>query len=132
MDNKLKRKIDWAFYNYNTLIADTQAALDDIRNSGLIADMTKVGHSCGIGRPTEQKAIKCMVDEKALWCAVVERTYIQYKWTMEGVILKKKYFDKKSRAQIMCECEVSESSYHFWLGRIRATAELWAYEFGLI
>lgn len=132
MDNRTKRKIDWAFYNYKSLLEDSTSVLDDIRSSGLIADLSRVGHSSTTGNPTEQKAIKCSEYENALWCAVVERTYIHYRWTMEGIVIKKKYFDKKSRVQIMRDVEASESTYHFWLAKIRGTAELWAHEFGLI
>ncbi len=132
MDNKIKRKIDWAFYNYEKLLKDNEEVLDDIRASGLIANISQVGHGSGVGNPTEQKAIRCAEYDNALWCAVVERTYIYYKWTMEGTLLKKKYFDKKSRYEIMQDMCVPESSYHFWLSKIRGTAELWAHEFGLV
>ena len=132
MEHETKRKIEYAFYNYNKLKESSEQALDDIRNSGITIDFGKVGHGSGVGNPTEQKAIRCVDENNALWCAVVERTYIHYKWAIEGVLLKKKYFEHKSRREIMRVLCVPESTYHYWLQRILTTAELWAHDFGLV
>ena len=132
MEHETKRKIENAFYNYNKMREQSEEELDNIRSSGITVDFAKVGHGAGVSNPTEQKAIKCLTQSNALWCTVVERTYIHYKWAIEGVLIKKKFFERKSRREIMRTLCVGESTYHYWLQRVLTTAELWAHEFGLI
>ena len=42
MENAIKRKIEYAFYNYNKLKESSEQALDDIRNSGITIDFGTV------------------------------------------------------------------------------------------
>lgn len=132
MERATRKKIEWAFYNYNKLKEENAQLLEEIATAGLTIDFSKVGNGSDVGNPTEQKVIRFSDYENALWCAVVERTYIHYKWAMEGFIIKKKYFEKLRRRDIMKLVEAGESTYHFWLNKILTTAELWAYEFKLV
>lgn len=127
MEYKIRKQIEYAFYNYDKLKADASEYLSDLcslKSPGL----ENLGHGSGVSKPTENAGVKLAEYNKYLWCEVVERTVTAYRWEYEYTLIRKKYVEKKGRRMICTELNLPERTYHYWLDRVLGTAEQWANE----
>ena len=127
MEYKIRKQIEYAFYNYDKLKADASEYLSDLcslKSPGL----ENLGHGSGVSNPTENAGVKLAEYNKYLWCEVVERTVTAYRWKYEYTLIRKKYVEKKGRQRICTELGLALSTYHYWLDRVLSTAEQWANE----
>lgn len=127
MEYKIRKQIEYAFYNYDKLKADASEYISDLcslKSPGL----ENLGHGSGVSNPTENAGVKLAEYNKYLWCEVVEKTVTAYRWEYEYTLIRKKYVEKKGRQRICIELGLALSTYHYWLDRILNTAEQWARE----
>ena len=132
MDLHNRKKIEYAFYNFEKMRDESLEYLKDVRLSGITVQYGKVGGGSGTSNPTEQKAIKCADYDKALWVEVVERTCIYFNWSIEKAIIEMKYFKGKQRSEIMRRLHMERSPYFYHLHRILHVAYQFAIELGLL
>lgn len=127
MEYKIRKQIEYAFYNYDKLKADASEYISDLcslKSPGL----ENLGHGSGVSNPTENAGVKLAEYNKYLWCEVVEKTVTAYRWEYEYTLIRKKYVEKKGRRLICTELNLPERTYHYWLDRVLGTAEQWAKE----
>lgn len=127
MEYKIRKQIEYAFYNYDKLKEDASEYIADLcslKSPGL----ENLGHGSGVSKPTENAGVKLAEYNKYLWCEVVERTVTAYRWEYEYTLIRKKYVEKKGRRLICTELNLPERTYHYWLDRVLGTAEQWANE----
>ena len=131
MEYKIRKQIEYAFYNYDKLKADASEYLSDLcslKSPGL----ENLGHGSGVSKPTENAGVKLAEYNKYLWCEVVERTVTAYRWEYEYTLIRKKYVEKKGRRLICVELGICDRTFDYWVGRILNTAEQWAKEFEVL
>ena len=131
MEYKIRKQIEYAFYNYDKLKADASEYISDLcslKSPGL----ENLGHGSGVSKPTENAGVKLAEYNKYLWCEVVERTVTAYRWEYEYTLIKKKYVEKKGRRLICAELGICDRTFDYWVGRILNTAEQWAKEFEVL
>ena len=131
MEYKIRKQIEYAFYNYDKLKADASEYISDLcslKSPGL----ENLGHGSGISNPTENAGVKLAEYNKYLWCEVVERTVTAYRWEYEYTLIRKKYVEKKGRRLICAELGICDRTFDYWVGRILNTAEQWAKEFEVL
>lgn len=131
MEQRNRKKIEYAFYNFEKMRDDALEYLQDVRLSGLTVQYGKVGCGSGVSNPTEEKAIKCAEYEKMLWTEVVERTCIYFNWSIEKSIIEMKYFKGKKSGEIMRRLHIERTPYFYHLRRILHIAYQFALELGL-
>jgi hypothetical protein len=136
LSRKLRSALEWHFYNY---IADKRLSdekVSEIAERGMIANLSRVGGSSHIGNPTEAKAIKLeMIESDRTWAAVVENTFLTFKFKPEHDIMVALYIDNKPRAEIIDEYFMSgkwQTSFWRWREMWLECAYDWAKEFGLL
>lgn len=131
MEYKIRKQIEYAFYNYDKLKADASEYISDLcslKSPGL----ENLGHGSGISNPTENAGVKLAEYNKYLWCEVVEKTVTAYRWEYEYKLIHKKFVEKKSLRRVCYELGISERSYYRWTNCVMDTAYRWAKEFSLI
>ena len=60
LTRRLRNLIEWHFYNYNADAAMYAEQAQDIIDTALTANYSGVGGGCGVGNPTERKALKLL------------------------------------------------------------------------
>ena len=133
LDRKIRKKIEWAFRNYEALRTQAAEYLVELAESGLTAKYDGVGGVSSGGNPTEVKGIKAAEYNAVLWCKVVENTITTFRWQTEYDIIKGKFFDKTLRNDkaVYTELYIPERTYYFCLEKIFLVAYEWVKEYNL-
>jgi len=134
MNTETRKKLEWAFYNYDKLLQQDLEKQDNILLENITSDETKSHGGVGKkGSTVENKAFRLMdLFLNGSWLKVVENTFTTFKWGYEYEIMLDLYFFKKSRNQILEERHLPESSYQFMKNKWLNTAYNWALEFRLL
>ncbi len=131
MERKLRKQIEYYFYNYEKIKKEAAQYISDLCavSSPILENL---GRGSGISNITEAKGIKLAEYNKYLWCEVVEKTYLTYRWTFEGIILQHRYFKKERHEKTCMSIGCEPSTYYYNLNRALGTAEMWAKEYRLL
>lgn len=127
MELKIRKQIEYAFYNYDKLKAEAAEYVSDLCSLSS-PGLENLGHGTGISNPTANAGIKLAEYNKYLWCEVVEKTVTAYRWEYEYTLIKKKYVEKKGRQRICAELGICSRTFDYWVSKILNTAEQWAFE----
>lgn len=134
MERDIKKKIDKAFYCYKQFVNGCVISTVDWAESGLTANYDKLPVQSSRGNGKETKLCQ-IIDDNAIklkWCRVVENTLSRYHGDYREVLIRKRYFDRKSISELMAELAISRATMFRWLDEIRECAEMWAKEMRLI
>ena len=133
LDRKIRKRVEYAFYNYKTLKEQGANYIVELAESGLTARLDSVGGSSGKSNPTEAKGIKAAECYDAIpWCRVVERTkkrfmdeplklkLIEYRYERKTPIkqLYTKHYDKFYASE--------KKTFYNWLDEILTYAAMLA------
>lgn len=133
MDIGIKKKLEHAFYFYETEIKKYYQSTVDFAESGLAIDYSKVRVSSSAGNAKETRL--CGIIDKNVrspWLTVVENTLITYHKKHEEQIIRLHYFECKNLAEVSRIIEMPIATVYRKNGEILEVAAEWAKEFGLI
>ena len=133
LDRKIRKKIEWAFRNYDTLKEQGADYLVALAEQGITPMYGAVGSRASPGNPTESKGIRAAEYNAVLWCKVVENTLTAFRWEPEYEIIKGKFFNKNypSDKAIYTSLYIPERTYYYCLDRIYLHAYQWVKEYKL-
>src|SRR5690554_6881185 len=138
LDWKIRKKIEWAFYNYNTLKQRAKEYICDIASEGLTARYGVAGSSNGYSNPTENKALSAASQNDEAWCKVVEHTFEQFKYEPLKTKLIKYRYDKGLSVRQLCDnynnefFVFEEKTFYNWINEILTYAAMVAIQERLI
>lgn len=134
MDKDVRKKIEYAFYNYEKLVKVSAQEVVDLayRNISISYDKPAVQSS---GGKTMQDKICALIDktsENYRWAMVVEKTIEHFEWDLKKNLIIYRYFKRYGRFKTMDMIGISERTYNYWNEDILTLAYRWAEKFNLL
>lgn len=127
LDRKIRKRVEYAFYNYKTLKEQGANYIVELAESGLTARLDGVGGSSGKSNPTEAKGIKAADYNAMLWCKVVERTKARFASDINKIdMLNFKYTKKWGADRICTELYITRMTLYNWLDDVLTYAAMLA------
>lgn len=133
LTKRLRKQIEWHFYNYKADMASYNERVRDILESGLTASYDHVGGTSGIpGNPVERKAIQLdELDRERSWATVVRNTFTAFRFEPEYDIMVALYIKQRNRRELFCD-GLWETTFYRWRDKWLEYAYKWAQEFKLL
>jgi hypothetical protein len=139
LDYGMRKKIEWAFYNYEVLKKRVKEYVYDIACTGVTARYEAVGgHSNCISNPTELKGISAAMQQDEAWVRVVDKTIEHFKDDPKKTkFIQYKYMKRiPVRALLVKYRDVfdiyEEKTFYNWLDEILTYAAMVAIQYRLI
>ena len=134
MEKSVKRKIEYAFFNYKKNMATGVISTVDWAESNMGVDYSKICVQSSNVNSKETKLCEIIDDGITAyrWCLVVEKVLDYYKWDVKERFIRQRYFDKKSMYQICLNIGICERTFKYWKDEILHKAQQWAEEMRLI
>lgn len=133
MTKRMRKQIEWHFYNYTAdreLYAERVA---EIAESGIVANYATVGGQGAPANPTERKGLLINdLSTERTWATVVRNTFTAFRFDPEYDLMQAMYVDGKKPKEIYESGITSEPT--FWRARERWLKEAydWAQLYGLL
>lgn len=132
LNTRIRKQIEWHFYNYKADIALYEERKQDIIDSGLTANFGRIGGHSNVGSPTERKAMQIeALDHERNWATVVKNTFNAFRFEPEYDIMVALYI-KGKRYRELCATGFWESTLYRWREKWLEHAYKWAQEFKLL
>jgi hypothetical protein len=139
LDYGIRKKIEWAFYNYDMLKKRASEYTYDIACTGVTARYEAVGgHSNCISNPTELKGISAASQTDEAWVKVVDKTLERFKDQPKKIkFIQYKYMKRISVKDLLLNYRdvfnvYEERTYYNWLDEILAYAAMVAIQYKLL
>jgi hypothetical protein len=137
LTTKLRKQLEWHFYNRDADIAIYEDKVRGVIESGLTADYDRLGNANKRGgSPTESKAIKiATLGEGRDWAAVVSNTFNAFRFEPEYDVMVALYVNGKRRSKVIEEYFVGgawQTTFWRWRDKWLETALCWAKEYNLL
>ena len=132
LHRKNRKKIEWAFRNYDTLKEQGADYIVTLAEQGITPMYGAVGSCASPGNPTESKGIRAAEYNAVLWCKVVENTMDRFEDTGKDTLIRLKYFESRKEMYILDKLYIDRSAYYDWLNSILTYAAMIALQFGVI
>lgn len=138
LDRKVRKRIEWAFYNYDVLKTLAAEYLVELAETGITAQYDGAGiHSGHISNPTEVKGVKVAGNTAAIWCKVVENTKKYFETVYWETNIKKyqliafRYTKKYNERKICYELSIERETMYRWIKEILYYAYIITVQLGL-
>lgn len=133
LNTRLRKLIEWHFYNYKADMELYNNRAQDIIDSGLTARLDAVGGRSGKpSRTTEDKAIKlAALDNQKNWATVVRNTFNAFRFEPEYDVMVAIYIQGRHHKELFTE-GLWETTFYRWRDKWLEYAYKWAKEFSLL
>lgn len=132
LTRRLRKQIEWHFYNYTADAAMYGERERDVLESALTANYSGVGGASSVGNPTEQKALKLLENGgERNWFTVVRNTFTVFRFKDCYPIMKALYIERRSLKDILCD-GLWETTFYRWRDEWLGCALKWAQDFRLL
>lgn len=132
LTKKLRKQIEWHFYNYKADAAIYDNHVCEILDSGLIANYDGIGGGSDVNNPTECKGLKLYeLNNEQTWAAVVRNTFIAFRFEPEHKVMVELYIKERPLKELLRD-ELWESTFYRWRDNWLEYAYKWAKRFGLL
>lgn len=132
LNTRLRKQIEWHFYNCKADLKLHEEKVQDIIDSGLTAQLGHIGRSSMPGSPTESKAIRIeALDHERNWATVIRNTFNAFKFEPEYDIMVALYIKGRRYKELFRE-GLWETTYWRWRDKWLEYAYKWAKEFKLL
>ncbi len=132
LTKRLRKQIEWHFYNFKADISLYDGKVSDILESGLAANLESTGRSNIPGAPTECKALMLIaLYEQKTWATVVRNTFNTFRFEPEYDIMIELYIKGRKRKELFKE-GLWETTFFRWREKWLEMAYKWALEFKLL
>ena len=99
MEKSIKKKIEYAFFNYKKNMAKGVISTVDWAESNMGVDYSKICVQSSNINSKESKL--CEIIDNGItayrWCLVVEKVLDYYKWDCKEKLIRMNYFEKKGK-----------------------------------
>lgn len=131
LNTRLRKQIEWHFYNYEAGRKLYQSKAEDIIYA--VPPPKYIPDNCPRrGSPTESKAVKLWeLDCDKNWAGVVRNTFLAFRFEPEFALMKRLYIERERWREVI-ESGVNESTFWYWRDRWLTTALMWAKEYKLL
>lgn len=134
MEKLVRKKIEYAFYNYKKLSDMAVQSTVELAEKNMAIDYSKVVVQSTASNQKEAKL--CDAIDRSLsayrWCIVVEKILDYFKWDSKEKLIRMKYFEKKGIQEVCFEVGISERTFKYWKEEIILRAYMWAKELKLL
>lgn len=132
LTTRLRKQIEWHFYNHEADLAVYQDKARDIIGGGLTANFGRIGSGTGSGNPTEDKVLRlAALDGERTWATVVRNTFNAFKFEPEYEVMMALYIDRRTYKDL-CDNGMWERTLYRWRDKWLEHAYKWAKEFNLL
>ncbi|MBO7213985.1 MAG: hypothetical protein J6V66_00660 [Clostridia bacterium] len=134
MDKKVKRKIEYAFYNYRRLVESAVQSTVDIADAGLAAQYGSPRVQSTTDNKRESRLCKAIDNslEAWRWCNVVEHTLDHYACDGRDKIIRLRYFKGYSVNHTCSEYGIAQRTFFNFRDEFLGVSEYWAKKFNLL
>lgn len=122
LDRKLRRTIEWAFYNYDANRQKALCKVEDCIDASLAHNANGVSSNAKHRNIMEDKTIRAVDNWEWRWCRVVEKTIGHFKDTGKDTLIKLRYFDKMRENDVCEKLYIEKTSYYGWINDILSYA----------
>lgn len=133
MTKRIRKQIEWHFYNYTADREIYDERVAEIAESGIVANYAAVGGQSAPANPTERKGLLINdLSTERTWATVVRNTFTAFRFDPEYDLMQAMYVDGKKPKEIYESGFTSAST--FWRARERWLKEAydWAQLYGLL
>ena len=130
LTTKLRKQIEWHFYNHKAEMKKFYNSVSDILESGLVANLESVGRSNMPGSPTECKALSIAALDRS-WATVIRNTFARFRFEPEYDVMVELYIKGRTCKELFGE-GLWERTYWRWRDRWLEYAYKWAQELKLL
>ena len=133
LDRQIRKKVEWAFYNYKDLKKASNQNLEDIAESHATVNYGKIASKTFSGNGVENALIKAMDrDYAGQWCNIVECTINHFKDTGKDDFIKYKFFDRLGEFWLCDKLYLERRALFRWAEEILTYAAMVALQENLI
>lgn len=133
LDRQIRKKVEWAFYNYKDLKKTSKQNITDIAESHITVDYGKISAKSSAHNGIESVLVKAMdKDYAGQWCNIVEVTLSHFKNTGKDDFIKFKYFDRLGEFWLCDKLCVERRALFRWAEEVMTYAAMVALQEDLI
>ena len=134
MDKDVRKKIEYAFYNYEKLVKVSAQEVVDLAYKDIAVSYDKPAVQSSGGKTMQDKICNLIdkMSESYRWAMVVEKTIEHFEWDCRKQLIFEKYFRRKSEIETCLAIGLCRSTYFYWLEDILTLAYRWAEKFNLL
>ena len=134
MDKKIRKKIEYAFYNYEKLVKASAQEVVDLAYKDIAVSYDKPAVQSSSGKTMQDKICNLIdkMSESYRWAMVVEKTIEHFEWDLKKKLIIYRYFKRYGRFKTMDMIGISERTYNYWNEDILTLAYRWAEKFNLL
>ena len=134
MDKETKKRIEYAFYNYEELKNSASQELVDLAYKNIAVCYDKPAVKSSVTKTMQDKicAVMDKTSENYRWALVVEKTIEHFSWDCRKQLIFEKYFRKKSETETCLTIGMCRATLFRWIEDILDIAYHWAIELGVI
>jgi len=136
LNTRLRKQIEWHFYNYKAGQKLYEERVQDIIESNMTVNFSHIGSRSRRGSPTENKAIRIeALDREQSWALAIRNTFLTFRFSPEYDVMAALYIDQKPRRTVIDEFFMSglwERTFWRWRDKWLDCACEWAQEFKLL
>lgn len=133
LTKRLRKQIEWHFYNYPADAALYEEKRREIMESGCTASYDRVGgRGNAPSNPTESKFFKLQaLEQERSWATVVRNTFIAFRFEPEYKVMCELYIKGRKLKELLCD-GLWETTFYRWRDHWLEYAYKWAKKFGLL
>lgn len=132
LTKRLRKQIEWHFYNYAADAALYEERERDILSEGLTANFNRVGSCPNRGSATESKAVRLeALGTQRTWATVVRNTFNAFRFEPEYSIMSALYIQGKPYKELFSD-GLWETTFWRWREKWLEYAYKWAREYELL
>lgn len=133
LERRVRKKIEWAFYNYKAISTTAEKYILEVAEKQLSVSYDKLPVQSSAGNSVESSVIKALDKGDAYkWCKVVEQTLEHFAGTGKDTLIRLKYFEKLREWKLCQKLYVEHTSIYRWVDEAMIYAAMVALQFGLI
>lgn len=133
LERKIRKRIEWAFYNYSELKKNAEEYILDVAESQMAVNYDKLPVQSSNGNSIERTLINGIDKNIAYkWCKVVEQTIEHFTGTGKDTLVKMRYFEKKSEHRLSEKLFVDRSAIYDWINEVLTYGAMVALQLGII
>ena len=131
LTNRLRKEIEWHFYNCKADMALYNEKVRDIVGSGLTVNYENVGGG-SYGNRAEDKVIKLdALNQEKCWANVVRNTFTAFRFEPEYDIMVELYIKQRNKKELFSD-GLWENTFYRWREKWLTYAYKWAKIFNIL
>lgn len=133
LERRLRKTIEWAFYNYKAMRDEAAQAIADAADKQLSVNYGGAAVKSSPGNTNERSVISAIDRaESYKWCKVVEQTLEHFEGTGKDTLVRLKYFERQREWRLCERLYVSRRALFEWVEDVITYAVMLGLQYGLV